>query len=180
MSTKWEREVSVNGGRTKDFHRFFCCCAERLGNMFVFCKRRDGSPIIIAGPCWPFCCFVTVPLILGASGAVSYWLIIRENSALVRQNCIEAFQTQRKSIFSKGFVYLVVAAIVGIVHLLSRAWICLGSAILCRLSGSRLDGTHYGWRSRGGRLVLEWTSWEFSTTGGTVLQGMWGAHNRLC
>eukprot|EP00526_Cylindrotheca_closterium_P029927 CAMPEP_0113652456 /NCGR_PEP_ID=MMETSP0017_2-20120614/28022_1 /TAXON_ID=2856 /ORGANISM="Cylindrotheca closterium" /LENGTH=160 /DNA_ID=CAMNT_0000565317 /DNA_START=297 /DNA_END=776 /DNA_ORIENTATION=- /assembly_acc=CAM_ASM_000147 len=82
VSTKWEAEAAANGGTTRDFHRFFCCCAERLGNMFVFCKRPDGSPIVIAGPCWPFCCFVTVPLILGACGAVSYWLIIRENSAL--------------------------------------------------------------------------------------------------
>ena len=51
--------------------------------MFVFCEKPDGTPIVIAGPCWPFCCFVTVPLILGAVGAVSYWLILRENSALV-------------------------------------------------------------------------------------------------
>jgi hypothetical protein len=49
------------------------------------CKRRDGSPIIIAGPCWPFCLFVTVPLILGASGAVSYFVIISEQSQLVSE-----------------------------------------------------------------------------------------------
>jgi hypothetical protein len=52
--------------------------------MFILCERRDGSPIVIAGPCWPFCCFVTVPLILGISGAVSYFVIISQDSPLVR------------------------------------------------------------------------------------------------
>jgi len=50
--------------------------------MFVFLAKGDGTPMVIAGPCWPFCCFVTLPLILGASGAVSYWLILRDNAAL--------------------------------------------------------------------------------------------------
>lgn len=84
VSARWERDVAENGSR-RDFHRFFCCCAERLGNMFVLCKRRDGTPIIVAGPCWPFCLFVTVPLILGASGAVSYFVIISEQSQLVSE-----------------------------------------------------------------------------------------------
>lgn len=57
--------------------------ARRLGNMFVLCERGDGSPIVIAGPCWPFCCLVTVPLILGIPGAVAYFTIIREDSILV-------------------------------------------------------------------------------------------------
>jgi hypothetical protein len=49
----------------------------------MLCERRDGSPIVIAGPCWPFCCLVTVPLIMGISGAVSYFVIINEDSPLV-------------------------------------------------------------------------------------------------
>ena len=84
VSTRWEREVAENGP-TNDLHRYFCCMARRLGNMFVLMERYDGSPIVIAGPCWPFCCCVTVPLILGISGAVSYFLIINENSPLVRR-----------------------------------------------------------------------------------------------
>ena len=59
VSTRWEREVEENGP-VKDFHRYFCCCARRLGNMFMLWERSDGSPIIIAGPCWPFCVFVTL------------------------------------------------------------------------------------------------------------------------
>jgi hypothetical protein len=51
--------------------------------MFILCERRDGSPIVIAGPCWPFCCLVTVPLILGICGAVAYFVIINEDSPLV-------------------------------------------------------------------------------------------------
>ena len=52
--------------------------------MFVLLERLDGSPIVIAGPCWPFCCFVTVPLIVCISGAVAYFVIISPNSPLVR------------------------------------------------------------------------------------------------
>lgn len=37
---------------------------------------RDGTPIVIAGPCWPFCVLVTVPLIVVVTGLVSYFMII--------------------------------------------------------------------------------------------------------
>merc|ERR1711902_328234 len=66
VSTRWEREVAEHGP-IRDFHHFFCCCARRLGNMFVLCERTDGSPVVISGPCWPFCTFVTLPLILAVS-----------------------------------------------------------------------------------------------------------------
>ena len=82
VSTRWEREVAENGS-VRDFHRFWCCCARRLGNMFVLCERIDGTPIVIAGPCWPFCVFVTLPLILAVSGAVAYFVIISDDSPLV-------------------------------------------------------------------------------------------------
>lgn len=85
VSTRWEREVAENGP-VRDFHRFFCCCARRLGNMFVLCERTDGTPIVIAGPCWPFCICVTLPLILAVSGAVAYFVIISNNSPLVSTN----------------------------------------------------------------------------------------------
>lgn len=82
VSSRWEREVAENGP-VKDFHRFCCCCCRRLGNMFVLCERPDGSPIVIAGPCWPFCMFVTLPLILAVAGAVAYFVIISKDSPLV-------------------------------------------------------------------------------------------------
>jgi hypothetical protein len=84
VSTRWEREVAEHGP-IKDFHRFFCCCARRLGNMFVLCERSDGSPVVIAGPCWPFCVFVTLPLILSISAAVAYFVIISDDSPLVSE-----------------------------------------------------------------------------------------------
>ena len=84
VSTRWEKDVNENGA-TKDFHRYCCCMARRIGNLFILCERRDGSPLVIAGPCWPFCCLVTMPLILGISGAVAYFVIINEDSPLVSQ-----------------------------------------------------------------------------------------------
>ena len=51
--------------------------------MFILCERADGSPVVISGPCWPFCTFVTLPLILAVSGAVAYFVIISDDSPLV-------------------------------------------------------------------------------------------------
>jgi hypothetical protein len=83
VSTRWEREVAENGP-LKDFHSYFCCCAKRLGNMFVLLERTDGSPLVIAGPCWPFCMGVTVPLILGISALVCYFVVFNADSGMVR------------------------------------------------------------------------------------------------
>jgi len=44
--------------------------------MFALVSYPDGTPVVLAGPCWPFCLFVTLPLILGISGVVSYFMII--------------------------------------------------------------------------------------------------------
>jgi len=55
-----------------------------IRNMFMLLKREDGSPILIAGPCWAFCMFITLPLILSLSGLVAYFVIQRENDNLVR------------------------------------------------------------------------------------------------
>jgi hypothetical protein len=53
--------------------------------MFALLSYPDGTPIVVAGPCWPFCVFVTVPLIVGISGLVCYFLIIDDSySDLVR------------------------------------------------------------------------------------------------
>jgi len=56
--------------------------------MFALMQHRDGEPIIIAGPCWPFCVFVTVPLIVGVACLVSYFLIIDNNFGLVRSGIL--------------------------------------------------------------------------------------------
>uniref|UniRef100_A0A7R9ZLJ7 Palmitoyltransferase n=1 Tax=Craspedostauros australis TaxID=1486917 RepID=A0A7R9ZLJ7_9STRA len=81
VSTRWEQQVSESGD-VRDCNSWFCCCAKRMGNMFVLCSRPDGTPVVIAGPCWSFCLFVTVPLIVGISGAVAYFVIIDESSPL--------------------------------------------------------------------------------------------------
>jgi len=66
----------------EDFNRYFCCCARRVGSMFFLLERRDGSPIVVAGPCWPFCTFVTVPLIVTLSGLVGFFIVSNPNTGL--------------------------------------------------------------------------------------------------
>lgn len=51
--------------------------------MFILKERQDGSPLVIAGPCWPFCTFVTVPLIVVLSSLVAYFIVLNEDSGLV-------------------------------------------------------------------------------------------------
>lgn len=89
VSVRWEseQEQGTKGqtcctGTTEDFHSSFCCCARRVGGMFFLCERSDGSPCVVAGPCWPFCMFVTVPLILGLSGLTAYFVILRKDAAM--------------------------------------------------------------------------------------------------
>jgi hypothetical protein len=82
VSTRWEREVADNGP-LKDYHSYFCCCAKRVGNMFILWQRSDGSPVCIAGPCWPFCMSVTLPLILGIAALVCYFILFNDDSGLV-------------------------------------------------------------------------------------------------
>jgi len=77
---QWEREREKKKrikctGTISDFYDCFCCCSRRVGNMFFFCERSNGSPLVVAGPCWPFCIFITVPLITGLSGIVTYFAI---------------------------------------------------------------------------------------------------------
>eukprot|EP00585_Thalassiosira_rotula_P004232 CAMPEP_0196148174 /NCGR_PEP_ID=MMETSP0910-20130528/27162_1 /TAXON_ID=49265 /ORGANISM="Thalassiosira rotula, Strain GSO102" /LENGTH=128 /DNA_ID=CAMNT_0041410807 /DNA_START=12 /DNA_END=395 /DNA_ORIENTATION=- len=70
VSLRWEREQQGRMRQTsnssgpviehkplltftiEDFNRYFCCCARRVGSMFFLLERRDGSPIVVAGPCW--------------------------------------------------------------------------------------------------------------------------------
>ena len=82
VSTRWEREVAANG-LPRDFSSYFCCCAHRIGNMFILWERPDGSPLVIAGPCWPFCIGVTLPLIIGISAVASYFVFFSKNTSVV-------------------------------------------------------------------------------------------------
>lgn len=66
----------------EDFNRF-CCCARQVGALHFLLERRDGSPIVVAGPCWPFCIFVTVPLIVVLSGMVGFFIVSDKESRLV-------------------------------------------------------------------------------------------------
>jgi hypothetical protein len=84
VSTQWERQQS-EGRRIRDFHSYCCCCAKRIGNMFALLSSPDGTPIIIAGPCWPFCVFVTFPLIIGISTLVIFFLILGDTFILVSE-----------------------------------------------------------------------------------------------
>ena len=73
VSIAWEREQAETTSSDKcDFNTVFCCCARQLGRMQVICKRRDGSPLIIIGPHWPFCVFITIPLIIALSAFILY------------------------------------------------------------------------------------------------------------
>jgi hypothetical protein len=81
VSTRWERQVAEHG-MPRDFSYYVCCCARRIGNMFILCEKRDGTPTVIAGPCWPFCVGVTLPLIIGVAGVASYFVFFTPNSPL--------------------------------------------------------------------------------------------------
>ncbi len=68
---------------TESFNTYFCCCARRVGSMFFLIEKKDGSPIVVAGPCWPFCTFVTAPLIVVLSGMVGYFIVSNPSAGLV-------------------------------------------------------------------------------------------------
>lgn len=67
---------------TESFNTYFCCCARRVGSMFFLIEKKDGSPIVVAGPCWPFCTFVTAPLIVVLSGMVGYFIVSNPSAGL--------------------------------------------------------------------------------------------------
>lgn len=97
VSVRWEdeqrqreiRRQSLESGpvdRSKPFLTFtvedfncFCCCARQVGALQFLLERRDGSPIVVAGPCWPFCMFVTVPLIVGLSAMVGFFIVSKDS-----------------------------------------------------------------------------------------------------
>lgn len=99
VSMRWEKEVLENGP-IKDYHRYFCCCARRVGNMFILIEKRDGSPCVIAGPCWPFCMGVTVPLILGISALVCIFILFNDESGVVCAQITRYFNISFISLFT--------------------------------------------------------------------------------
>ena len=109
VSVRWEREQAERRRRPtdssssgplrnnrqpcltftiEDFNRYFCCCARRVGSMFFLLEKKDGSPIVVAGPCWPFCTFVTTPLIVVLSGLVGFFIVSNPNTGLVSAFCL--------------------------------------------------------------------------------------------
>lgn len=86
ISKRWER-AQENGEKDRFSLKaccsyIFCGCARPVGSMHFLWERSDGSPIIVAGPMWPFCMFVTVPLVAGLSALVLYFCIVQENAPL--------------------------------------------------------------------------------------------------
>mmetsp|Transcript_1565 Transcript_1565/g.2080 ORF Transcript_1565/g.2080 Transcript_1565/m.2080 type:complete len:217 (+) Transcript_1565:123-773(+) len=81
ISTRWEREYTDRGPKS-DYNRYFCCCARRLGNMFILYEQNDGAPTVIAGPCWPFCVGVTLPLIVGISFLVCFFILFNTSAGV--------------------------------------------------------------------------------------------------
>ena len=57
---------------------FFCGNLSRrtIGRMRVVLSGEKGRPVVIAGSSWPFCAFVTVPLILVPAAIVSALVIV--------------------------------------------------------------------------------------------------------
>lgn len=92
VSTRWEREQAERkrrgdnpmncDGPPDGLNSICCCCCQRIGGMTVLWGKSDGTPIILAGPCWPFCTFVTLPLIVGLSGLVSYFIVLEPSTGL--------------------------------------------------------------------------------------------------
>mmetsp|Transcript_32915 Transcript_32915/g.75780 ORF Transcript_32915/g.75780 Transcript_32915/m.75780 type:complete len:232 (-) Transcript_32915:625-1320(-) len=66
-----------SGGKQclESFYCLCCCAKRRIGDMFVLAEKSDGSPLLIVGPCWPFCAFITVPLILIVSVLIGIFVL---------------------------------------------------------------------------------------------------------
>lgn len=77
-----QEKKCCTGKCPEDLHSIFCCCGRRVGSMFFLCERKDGSPSVVAGPCWPFCTFVTLPLICVLSGLVLYFCMLVKDAPL--------------------------------------------------------------------------------------------------
>jgi len=82
ISVRWEREQEERRYTGNALDKMCCLFSRQVGGMHILCEKGDGSPIIIAGPCWSFCVFVTSPLILIPSGFVSYFVVLNPDLAM--------------------------------------------------------------------------------------------------
>lgn len=83
VSKRWESEQQSGQRKPQDWmSRIFCRCARQVGSMHFLCERKDGSPIVVAGPMWPFCMFVTVPIICVLGGFVLYFCMLQMKAPL--------------------------------------------------------------------------------------------------
>jgi hypothetical protein len=175
--------------------------------MFALLSYRDGTPIVLAGPCWPFCTFVTVPLILSISFVVCYFLIVSDRFGVVRDWNIfcSVFLVVSFTLVLIDheipfppqpdwmLVFYVPAVIFVLISLFCVS--CRDPGLMERVTVRTnilkefarnyycISSDHWnhrlGWRSWGRWLVLEWTSRKLSTTRCSVLPRMWCAYTGL-
>lgn len=69
------RTAGEKGGFLQSFYVCCCCARRRIGDMFVLLETRDGRPLMVVGPCWPFCAFITVPLIIVVSALIGVFVL---------------------------------------------------------------------------------------------------------
>lgn len=120
ISKRWEAEQETGQSAQCTpqnlLSSIFCCCARRVGSLHFLCERRDGSPIVVAGPMWPFCTFVTLPLVAGLSSLVLYFCILQKGAPLVRSEnyCEYLILAIHDGFHSHNIVFI---AILGSFHL---------------------------------------------------------------
>ena len=132
--------------------------------MFAICSYPDGTPILIAGPCWPFCALVTgkahinlclnvrlvfalvltfffsaVPLILGVSFLIAWFLIYDSDKFdLVRVVSLPCSRFLERSMTNSFCSFAA-----GLDAL--RVWrchrFCHGEPLLCVVQRPRSNGT---------------------------------------
>lgn len=82
VSVRWEREqageIDAVLPKCHALNALCCQCATPIGGMFVLCQHSDGEPIVMAGPLWSFCMFVTCPLVLFISGVFFYFVLLND------------------------------------------------------------------------------------------------------
>ena len=104
--------------------------------MFFLLEKKDGSPIVVAGPCWPFCAFVTLPLIAVLSGLCGYFIVSNPNTGLV--SCAMQWKFLAALVYIIVFVSYVhdvhgLTAVVVWLDILSYCSICADDVILHEL-----------------------------------------------
>lgn len=68
--------IEGSNNSSNDIKSCFCCCATIIGGMYSLVEKRDGTPIIIAGPTWPTCLFFTFPMIIFGSISTIWFVLM--------------------------------------------------------------------------------------------------------